>query len=271
MFQQPIDFKDETEALHVLIAPLDDAALARPTAFKRWTIDDVIGHLHFWNQAADLSLADPAAFEKTGAAVMAFLGGGGTLRQFETRWLDGLRGGALVAAWHRFAAEMAGRFAAADPSRRIKWVGPDMSVRSAITARLMETWAHGQAVYDLLGVVRHNTDRIRNIAVLGVNTYDWSFRVRGQRPPEPKPHVRLTAPSGAIWTWNEPSETDLVEGTAEEFCQVVTQVRNLADTRLRCVGASALAWMANAQCFAGPPEMPPAPGTRRAAARAGDV
>jgi uncharacterized protein (TIGR03084 family) len=271
MFQQPIDFKDETEALHVLIAPLDDAALARPTAFKRWTIDDVIGHLHFWNQAADLSLADPAAFEKTGAAVMAFLGGGGTLRQFETRWLDGLRGGALVAAWHRFAAEMAGRFAAADPSRRIKWVGPDMSVRSAITARLMETWAHGQAVYDLLGVVRHNTDRIRNIAVLGVNTYDWSFRVRGQRPSEPKPHVRLTAPSGAIWTWNEPSETDLVEGTAEEFCQVVTQVRNLADTRLRCVGASALAWMANAQCFAGPPEMPPAPGTRRAAARAGDV
>jgi uncharacterized protein (TIGR03084 family) len=108
-----------------------------------------------------------------------------------------------------------------------------MSVRSAITARLMETWAHGQAIYDRLGVVRRNTDRIRNIAVLGVNTYDWSFRVHGQRPPQPKPHVRLTAPSGAIWTWNEPSETDLVEGSAEAFCQVVTQVRNVADTRLR--------------------------------------
>ena len=268
MFQQPFDFKDETDALHALIAPLDDAALKQKTAFKGWTIDDVIGHLHFWNQAADLSLADPAAFEKTGAEVMAFLGGGGTLRQFETRWLDGLRGTALVAAWVRFAAEMTRRFAAADPSRRVKWVGPDMSVRSAITARLMETWAHGQAIYDRLGVVRRNTDRIRNIAVLGVNTYDWSFRVRGQRPPQPKPHVRLTAPSGAIWTWNEPSETDRVEGSAEEFCQVVTQVRNVADTRLKAVGAAAVAWMANAQCFAGPPETPPAPGSRRIAAAA---
>src|SRR6185437_5508313 len=163
----------------------------------------------------------------------------------------------------RFAAEMTERFAAADPTRRVKWVGPDMSVRSAITARLMETWAHGQAIYDRLGVVRRNTDRIRNIAVLGVNTYDWSFRVHGQRPPQPKPHVRLTAPSGAIWTWNEPSETDLVEGSAEAFCQVVTQVRNVADTRLKAVGAAAVAWMTNAQCFAGPPETPPAPGTRR--------
>ena len=127
----------------------------------------------------------------------------------------------------------------------------------------METWAHGQAVYDLLGVVRANTDRIRNIAVLGVNTYDWSFKVRGEKPPAPKPHLRLTAPSGEIWRWNDPSEADLIAGAAEEFCQVVTQVRNIADTRLQVVGASAQAWMAKAQCFAGGPETPPAPGTRR--------
>jgi hypothetical protein len=49
---------------------------------------------------------------------------------------------------------------------------------------------------------------------------------------------------------------------------VVTQVRNVADTRLKAVGAAAVAWMANAQCFAGPPETPPSPGTRRIAAAA---
>ncbi len=268
MFQQPYEFRDETEALHALVAPLDAAAFARPTGFKGWTIDDVIGHLHFWNWAADLSLSDPAAFEKTGAAALAHLGRGGTVRDFERGWLGGRSGPALVAEWLAFARAMTERFAAADPSHRVKWVGPDMSVRSAITARLMETWAHGQAIYDLLGVVRRNTDRIRNIATLGVNTYDWSFRVHGSRPPTPRPHVRLVAPSGEIWTWNEPSETDLVEGTAEEFCQVVTQVRNVADTRLVTRGAAAAAWMATAQCFAGPPETPPAPGTRRTAGRA---
>lgn len=263
MFQQPIDFKDESEALDALIAPLGESALAQPTAFKRWTIADIVGHLHFWNRAALLSLAEPAAFETLGGKAMAHLAGGGTLRDFERRTLDGLSGRALVAAWRDFLGPMAARFAAADPSARVRWVGPDMSVRSAITARLMETWAHGQAVYDALGVVRRNADRIRNIAVLGVNTYDWSFKVRGLKPPQPKPHLRLAAPSGAIWTWNEPSESDRIEGAAEEFCQVVTQVRHIADTRLAAKGAAATAWMAQAQCFAGPPETPPAPGTRR--------
>jgi uncharacterized protein (TIGR03084 family) len=263
MFDQPFDFRDETLALHALIAPLDAAALARPTAFKRWTVEDVVGHLHFWNRGADLALADPAAFAALAKEAMAFLATGRALRDFERRQLDGLAGAALVTAWRDFALEMTERFAAADPAARVAWVGPAMSVRSSITARLMETWAHGQAVYDLLGVVRRNTDRIRNIAHLGAGTYEWSFKLRGETPPAPKPHLRLEAPSGAVWTWNAPSETDLIEGLAEEFCQVVTQTRNVADTRLRVVGRSAAAWMAVAQCFAGGPETPPAPGARR--------
>ena len=36
-----------------------------------------------------------------------------------------------------------------------------MSARSSISARLMETWAHGQEVYDHLGVVRVDADRIK--------------------------------------------------------------------------------------------------------------
>jgi len=47
----------------------------------------------------------------------------------------------------------------------------------------------------------------------------------------------------------------------------VTQVRSVADTRLAVRGAAAVGWMATAQCFAGPPEAPPAPGTRRTGAR----
>ena len=54
----------------------------------------------------------------------------------------------------------------------------------------------------------------------------------------------------------------LIEGSATEFCQVVTQVRNIADTRLKVAGEAATRWMAIAQCFAGPPETPPAPGSR---------
>ena len=108
-----------------------------------------------------------------------------------------------------------------------------------MTARLMETWAHGQEVYDVLGAVRRNADRIRNIVVLGNNTYGWTYKVRGEEPPNPRPHLRLTAPSGEIWTYNDPSEAELIEGAADQFCQVVTQTRNIADTKLRVVGPNA--------------------------------
>jgi uncharacterized protein (TIGR03084 family) len=77
-----------------------------------------------------------------------------------------------------------------------------------------------------------------------------------------KPYVRLTSPSGALWEWNDPATVERVEGSAVEFCRVVTQTRNLRDTKLAVTGDSARQWMESAQCFAGPPERPPAPGTR---------
>ena len=98
--------------------------------------------------------------------------------------------------------------------------------------------------YDVLGLDRPGTDRLRNIAEIGVRTYGWTFANRGQPVPGEAPHVVLLAPSGASWTWNPPSESNRVQGSALEFCQVVTQVRNIADTRLAVVGGPATTWMA---------------------------
>jgi uncharacterized protein (TIGR03084 family) len=261
-FTQVADFRDESLALHDLVAGLDDQALARSTQFKGWTIDDVLRHLHVWNRAADMSLAGDPGFDDFLGHVRTTMAGGGSLGAFEAEWLGDIRGAELRTLWRDFVLDMCGRFDAADPKARVRWAGPDMSVRSSITARLMETWAHGQAVYDLLGCERVDADRIRNIAVLGVNTYQWTFANRGLEPPGPLPHVRLTAPSGDTWTWGEKDSVNLVEGSATGFCQTVTQTRNVADTDIRTVGETARQWMAFAQCFAGPPEDPPAPGTR---------
>ena len=198
MLEQAKDFREESEALFALLDTLGDQGWEQKTQFKGWTINDVVAHLHFGNYAADLSLRDGAAF-------MAFMRGLASARTqagghlgFTHAWLQGAQGRALVRQWRAFYLEMAERFAAADPKMRVKWVGPDMSVRSSITARLMETWAHGQAVYDGLGHVRRDTDRIKNIAVLGINTFGWTFANRGLRVPAEVPAVRLTAPSGAI-------------------------------------------------------------------------
>ena len=262
MLQQAIDFREEGEALFALLDTLADQDWERKTQFKEWTINDVVAHLHYADYAADLSLQDSTAFRDFGRSFAAASKQGIGHLAFTHAWLDGAKHRALLNRWRTFSGEMADRFAVADPKKRVQWFGPDMSVRSSITARLMETWAHGQAVYDVLGKARVNTDRIKNIAVIGINTFGWTFTNRGLAVPTNTPYVRLTAPSGATWEWNPLDQKNLVEGSAVDFCQVVTQVRNIADTNLRVVGATAIAWMAMAQCFAGPPENPPAPGSR---------
>jgi uncharacterized protein (TIGR03084 family) len=263
--QQAYDFKDESDALCAILAPLVEAEFAMPTLFKSWTIDDILQHLHYFNIMADLSLNDPEKFAVDYAVLTRYRQSGMGFVEVTDRLLDGLKGPRLLEAWKQTYEEMTPRFAAADPKQRVKWAGPDMSVRSSITARQMETWAHGQAIFDLLGLERADTDRVRNIAHLGVNTFGWTFRNRGEAIPEPAPHVVLAAPSGTSWEWGEPDSPERVEGSATQFCQVVCQTRNVEDTSIRTKGRVAERWMSVAQCFAGPPHDPPPPGTRRKA------
>jgi uncharacterized protein (TIGR03084 family) len=123
----------------------------------------------------------------------------------------GASGRPLLSVWWDQVQKTAEVFAEADPKARLKWAGPSMSARSSITARLMETWAHGQEIYDVLGAERVDADRIKNIAVLGINTYGWTYLVREEEPIGPMPYVKLTAPSGEIWSFGEEDDANWIE------------------------------------------------------------
>lgn len=262
MLDQAIDFKNESDALYDIIKSLSDEELKQKTGFKEWSINSIIGHLHTWNIAANRSLTSDDEFAKYVSLFNIEYSKRQKMSDFESIFLQGREGAELVEYWYEFYPKMSETFKDADPKKRVKWMGPDMSVKSSITARLMETWAHGQAVYDILGIVRVNQDHIKNITVLGNNTFKWCYTVHGKKIPDFIPHLKLKAPSGEIWTFNDVSEDNLIEGNAEDFCQVVTQVRNITDVNLNLVGKVAKEWMSIAQCFAGPAEQPPNPGAR---------
>jgi uncharacterized protein (TIGR03084 family) len=262
--QQVQDFLAESEALAAVLQDVAEADWARPTQFKGWTVNDVIVHLLFWNRAADLSLTDPDGFSALVDAALPRMMKEG-MRGVENAAIPE-RGRALFDLWCGQFRDMSARWADVDPKLRLKWAGPDMSARSSITARQMETWAHGQEIVDLLGVERQDQDRIGNIVILGVNTFGWSHKVQGLDIPDQMPRLRLVAPSGAIWDFGDPEASDLIEGPAVDFARVVTQTRNIGDTALAVSGPVASRWMASAQCFAGGKEAPPAPGTRFTAA-----
>lgn len=257
---QADDFLTESEVLFDALASVSDADLRTPTQFKGWTIEDVLVHLHFWNTGADLSASDEAAFMARMGGAMDSLKKTGSLRSYENETVTA-RGAALRDLWIETARDIAARWRTMDPKARLPWVGPSMSARSSMTARQMETWAHGFEIFDLLGQTRMETDRVKNIVILGVNTFGWSHQVHNLPIPDAMPHLSLTAPSGEIWDFGEDAD-NTITGPAVDFAAVVTQTRAFADTALTASGDTAQTWMANAQCFAGPPETPPAAGSR---------
>jgi uncharacterized protein (TIGR03084 family) len=261
VLQEAQDLLDEAAELEDFLQTLGEADWKRPTGFMDWTPWDVVAHLLFFDEVSLVALEGAEAF----AARRDELVAGRTNQELGREAYGRLGPKELLARWRETDTAMATQLGESDPKRRLPWFGPDMGVRMFTTARYMETWAHGQEIFDLMGAPRTYSDRIKNIAVIGMKTFGWTFVNRKLEIPGPPPYVRLVAPSGEIWEWNEPSEQEFVRGDAADFCHVVTQGRNVADTALEVGGPVANQWMSIAQCFAGGPVDPPQPGARKGA------
>ncbi|GAA0623546.1 TIGR03084 family metal-binding protein [Sporichthya brevicatena] len=241
------DLGAETDEVERMLESMSEQDWNLPTPAEGWLIRDQISHLAYFDDMTVLSLTDPERFiEEARTAASPDLADRMVRRQREIA-VDDLH------AWFRRARnELLDRAAAGNPADRVPWYGPPMSLASSITARIMETWAHGQDIADALGVSRDPSGRLRHVAHIGIGARAYSFQVRGMDVPSDPIRVELEAPDGSGWTWGPADAADQVVGDALEFCLVVTQRRHLADTGLTIVGETAATWMTIAQAFAGP-------------------
>jgi uncharacterized protein (TIGR03084 family) len=262
VLQESQDLRAEADDLHAFLQTLGEEDWGRPTGFKQWTPWDVVAHLHYFDRCSILAVKGEDEFAAKRKEFGKSIVEGLSMAEIARREFGDLSPEELLGRWRETCHELARQLGESDPKRRLPWFGPDMGVRMFTTARYMETWAHGQEVYDLMRARRTYTDRIKSIAVIGVKTFGWTFANRSIEVPGAPPYLRLVAPSGEIWEWNEPSESERISGDAVDFCHVVTQGRNIADTALEVVGEIATRWMSIAQCFAGGPADPPKPGER---------
>ncbi len=225
-----------------------------PTPAPGWTIRDQLTHLAWFDQAATQSLGDPGGFRAHRADLVGDVEGvveraramhEQCPRDHVLSWLDAS------------GRELAAVASAADPSVRTPWYGPDMTVASLVTARIMETWAHGQDVRDALGAAP-GTANLHHVAFIGWRAVANSFRARGLPIPDAPIRVEL----GEL-VLGPPEAADVVSGSLLDFCLVVTQRRHVADTGLVAVGDVARTWLPIAQAFAGPPGIGRQPGQFR--------
>ena len=244
------DLAAEHRALDAVVTALSPAQWDRATPAEGWAVRDQIGHLHFFDEQAALAVNDPQAF--AAGRDQAF----GDFEGYEQKTLAFARQvepPELLDTWRTGRAALLEAFGRLGGGERLEWYGPPMSAMSSATARLMETWAHGQDVVDAVGAGERwpATDRLRHIAHLGVRTRGFSYALRGEQAPAADIRVELTAPSGDIWEWGPEDATDRVSGPVVDFCLLVTQRRHRDDLALSVTGPAANEWVDIAQAFAG--------------------
>ncbi|QGN46435.1 TIGR03084 family protein [Micromonospora sp. WMMC415] len=242
------DLAAESADVDSLVAPLSAGDWASPTPAPGWTIGHQIAHLAWTDHVALLAATDVDAFfaSVTTAPDPARLVDVGA-EEFLAPPDE------LLPRWRAGRAALAAALAAAPPGEKLPWYGTGMSPASMVTARIMETWAHGEDVADALGVTRPATARLRHVAYLGFRTLRHSFAAHGHEVPTAPVRVELAAPDGATWSYGPEDAADRVTGPARDFCLLVTQRRHRADLALTATGPVADAWLDVAQAFAGPP------------------
>lgn len=246
------DLAAERADLLDMLSPLHERDWQRSTPAPGWDVLDCVTHLAWFDENAALALQDPTMFRTRRDGVLADIDGFVETVRRGQRALSGERATAWLATAgdHLLRAAVEG-----DERRRVPWYGPDMSVASLLTSRIMETWAHGQDVADTFSVVRPPSARLKHVAFLGWRTLPNSFQARGR--PVPAEPVRVEVDG---LTFGPAEARNTVRGPAVDFCLVVTQRRHVADTALVAEGPVAVEWLAIAQAFAGPPGQGRVPG-----------
>ncbi len=252
------DLRAEGDDLDALVASLAADDWGRPTPAPGWSIAHQIAHLAWADELAIIAATDPDAFS---SALPGLLRDVDLAVDRTASELVEQPPANLLAGWRAGRERLADALSQVPDGTRLPWVGPPMSATSMATARLMETWAHGQDVADAFGDRPHPaptgcvTSRISACAPATSPT-----PCTGDPAPAEPFRIELAGPSGDLWAWGPADAAQHVTGPALDFCLLVTRRRHRADLALVAIGPDADAWLDIAQAFAGPPGPGRAPG-----------
>ena len=245
------DLAAEGDALDALVADLDEQGWRTPTPAEPWTVADTIGHLLWTDRVSVVAATEPERFESFVTAHFGDLGDDPITASAQQAAAVGTT--RLLSEWRALRRTLNDALAAVPEGSKLPWFGPPMSPASMATARLMETWAHGQDVADALGVERPPSLRLRHVAHLAVRTRGFAYTMHGLEPPTAEVRVELDAPDGTTWAFGPEDAEQRVTGSAHDFCLLAVQRVHRDDTDLVATGTDADRWLDVIQAFAGPP------------------
>lgn len=249
------DLAAESFQLDSWVAGLSAAGWATVTTPEGWTVAHQIAHLHWTDLQSIDAITDRSAFDATVASAaqnpMGFVDDAADELALEPP-------DQLLLGWRRGRGALAEALRSVPEGEKIAWFGPAMSPASMATARIMETWAHGQDVAEAVGITVPRTARARHVCHLGVRTRGFAHLVRGEPDPGVDIRVELLGPDGELWAWGPEDAEQRVTGDGWDFALLATRRRHRDDVAVQAEGAVADHWLDIVQAFAGPPGTDPA-------------
>ncbi|MGH2795777.1 MAG: maleylpyruvate isomerase family mycothiol-dependent enzyme [Actinomycetota bacterium] len=197
-----------------------------PTPAHGWDVRDQVSHLADTEEIAfDTSTGGP---RQLNAEALSFP----SPEAFTESGCDKgrkMKGPEVLEWWVTGAAKTRGVLENKDPKERIPW-GLGMSARSFVSARLMETWAHGLDVRAALKEEPNITPRLRDVAWLIFRAFPYGFSYAKREMPTGTLRMELDF-DGDRWDFGPDTADNLITGDAGEFCRVGVQRMKLADAK----------------------------------------
>jgi uncharacterized protein (TIGR03084 family) len=234
----------EGDELDALVS--GEADWSTPTPATGWTIAHQIAHLAAADANVLIAVRTPAEFD---AVLKQAESAGSRHADFDAAAGAARPRSVLLQQWRAGRSEVAAVLRDLRLGQDFPWFGSQLTAALMVPLRLMEMWAHGQDIFDALGVQHRPTDRLRHVATLGVAGRELSFYAAELPTPAELFRVELTGPDGQIWVWGPEDARQQVRGSALDFCLRVTQRRLRAATDLTAVGEDARKWLEIARVF----------------------
>jgi uncharacterized protein (TIGR03084 family) len=204
------DLAAEHAQLDAVLTGLEPGQWDAASAADGWTVADVVLHLAQTEEMVVASVReDMSVFaRKEGLSVDEYVA---HLVAAER----GAEGEEVHQRWRKASAAALEALRSCPPDQRLLWATAPLSPRTLATTRIAEHWAHALDI----DPTYQDSDRLRHIAWLAHRTLPYAFAVAGVTQHGPV-YSELTAPSGTVWRFGDPTAPTAVTGSASEFCRV---------------------------------------------------
>ena len=226
------DLQAEQDRLALILASLDAAQWASPSAAEGWTIADVVLHLAQSEEAvASTAAAGPAATATPGLTNRR---SGRTVDEYVAQAVQAERAitPLPLPRWQAARTAALAALRAADPTESLRWVETPLKPATLATTRLAEHWAHSLDIAGPLGLEYPDNERLRHIAWLAHRTLPYAMALAGLAAGPVS--CELTTPDGAgVWRFGPPDTASVISGPAGDFCRVAARRLEPARSSLR--------------------------------------